>query len=61
MVDDPNLNDDFRDMLEALVDANGDFLLVGAHALAVHDAVSCGSRRPADVRHHHAARSPRSP
>ncbi len=30
------LNPDFRDMLAALSDANADFLLVGAYAMAVH-------------------------
>ncbi|MDD9947720.1 MAG: nucleotidyltransferase [Myxococcales bacterium] len=30
------LNDDFRDMLEALVASDVDFVIVGAHALAAH-------------------------
>ncbi len=30
------LNEDFRDMLAALADANVEFLVVGAHALAAH-------------------------
>ena len=33
------LNDDFADMLRALQDAEADFLVVGAHALAVHGVV----------------------
>jgi len=32
----PALNDDFREMLEALIDAQVEFVIVGAHALAVH-------------------------
>ncbi len=36
MSEGPDLNEDFRDMLEALVDAKVQFLIVGAHALAVH-------------------------
>jgi hypothetical protein len=32
------LNDDFRDLLEALQTAGAAFLVVGAHALAVHGA-----------------------
>jgi len=32
----PALNDDFREMLEALTDADVEFVIVGAHALAVH-------------------------
>jgi hypothetical protein len=30
------LNDDFRDMLEALTECGVEFLVVGAHALAAH-------------------------
>jgi hypothetical protein len=30
------VNDDFRDLLEALLDSGARFLVVGAHALAVH-------------------------
>lgn len=30
------MNDDFRDLLEALLEAGARFLVVGAHALAVH-------------------------
>jgi hypothetical protein len=33
------VNDDFDEMLSALSDAGADFLLVGAHALAVHGLV----------------------
>jgi hypothetical protein len=33
------VNDDFAEMLSALSDAGADFLLVGAHALAVHGLV----------------------
>lgn len=36
MTDPIALNEDFRDMLEALNHAHVEFLLVGAHALAVH-------------------------
>ena len=36
MSDEPELNDDFRDILVALVEAEVVFLIVGAHALAVH-------------------------
>ncbi len=36
MSDEPEFNDDFRDMLEALTEAGVEFLIVGAHALAVH-------------------------
>jgi len=36
MPDESELNDDFRDMLEALAEAEVEFLIVGAHALAVH-------------------------
>lgn len=32
----PKLNDDFRDLLAALTDAEASFLIVGAHALAAH-------------------------
>ena len=31
------LNDDFSDLLRALLSAGADFLVVGAHALSVHD------------------------
>ena len=31
------LNPDFKDLLQAFVDAKVDFLVVGAHAVAVHD------------------------
>ncbi|HKU43371.1 MAG TPA: hypothetical protein VJR89_34655 [Polyangiales bacterium] len=30
------LNDDFTDMLDALVDARAEFIVVGAHAMAAH-------------------------
>jgi len=30
------VNDDFRDLLQALIDAGARFLVVGAHAMAVH-------------------------
>jgi hypothetical protein len=36
MSDAPELNDDFRDMLQALVACGVDFIIVGAHALAAH-------------------------
>ena len=36
MAETPALNDDFREMLEALIDARVEFVIVGAHALAVH-------------------------
>lgn len=36
MAEMPALNDDFREMLEALIDADVEFVIVGAHALAVH-------------------------
>lgn len=36
MSDFAQLNDDFRDMLEALVGCKVDFVIVGAHALAAH-------------------------
>ncbi len=32
----PGLNDDFLDILRALVEADVDFVVVGAHAMAVH-------------------------
>ncbi len=32
----PDLNDDFVDLLRALLDAQVAFVIVGAHALAVH-------------------------
>jgi hypothetical protein len=32
----PELNDDFRDMLESLLEAEVEFVIVGAHALSVH-------------------------
>jgi len=32
----PGLNDDFQDLLRALQDARVDFVVVGAHAMAVH-------------------------
>lgn len=32
----PELNDDFRDMLECLLEAEVEFVIVGAHALSVH-------------------------
>ena len=32
----PGLNDDFLDLLRALVEAEVDFVVVGAHAMAVH-------------------------
>ncbi|MBL4847940.1 MAG: hypothetical protein JKY65_20690 [Planctomycetes bacterium] len=35
----PLLNDDFRDLLAALVAADASFLIVGAHALAAHGVV----------------------
>jgi len=34
----PVLNEDFEDFLRALLDARAEFLLVGAHAMAVHGA-----------------------
>lgn len=34
--DDPAFNDDFRDMLQALIAEGAEFVVVGAHALAVH-------------------------
>ncbi|MEM9462636.1 MAG: hypothetical protein AAGF11_51285 [Myxococcota bacterium] len=39
MSDRPDLNDDFLDVLHALVDAGVEFLVVGAHALAAHGVV----------------------
>ena len=36
MTDAPALNEDFTDMLHCLVDAQVDFIIVGAHALAAH-------------------------
>jgi hypothetical protein len=36
MPDRPDLNEDFRDMLEALHDEHVEMILVGAHAMAVH-------------------------
>src|SRR5690606_30038151 len=35
----PALNDDFVDLLSSLLDARAEFLLVGAHAMAVHGVV----------------------
>jgi hypothetical protein len=35
-VTEPDLNDDFVDLLRALLDAHVAFVIVGAHALAVH-------------------------
>lgn len=32
----PELNDDFRDLLQCLRDAKAEFVIVGAHALAAH-------------------------
>ena len=34
----PSLNEDFEDLLRALLESDVEFLLVGAHALAVHGA-----------------------
>lgn len=39
MAREPELNEDFRDMLAALDSAGVEFLIVGAHALAVHGIV----------------------
>lgn len=39
MAEGVELNEDFRDLLVALADAGADFLVVGAHALAVHGVV----------------------
>lgn len=36
MSDESALNDDFRDMLAALAEAQVEFIVVGAHAMAVH-------------------------
>jgi hypothetical protein len=36
MADAPVLNDDFADMLSALADAQVEFLVIGAHAMAAH-------------------------
>ena len=36
MTDAPKLFDDSRDLLDALVEADADYLVVGAHALAAH-------------------------
>jgi hypothetical protein len=36
MTDAPALNEDFSDMLQSLADAQVDFIIVGAHALAAH-------------------------
>lgn len=36
MTDAPRFNDDFHDMLVALIEAEVEFVIVGAHALAVH-------------------------
>ncbi len=36
MTDPPEINDDFADMLRALVEAGVEFVVVGAHALAAH-------------------------
>lgn len=36
MTEEPAFNDDFRDMLAALIAEGADFVVVGAHALAVH-------------------------
>jgi len=32
----PALNRDFLEMIRALIDADAEFLVVGAHAMAVH-------------------------
>lgn len=39
MTDRLELNEDFLDLLRALVHAEVDFLVVGAHALAAHGVV----------------------
>jgi hypothetical protein len=39
MVERPRLNDDFIDLIRSLQAANVDFMIVGAHALAVHGVV----------------------
>lgn len=36
MTEAPGFNDDFRDMLLALIEAEVEFVIVGAHAMAVH-------------------------
>lgn len=36
MTPDPGLNEDFLDMLQALVEAGVEFVVVGAHAMALH-------------------------
>lgn len=36
MTEQPGFNEDFRDMLQALVDEGVEFVIVGAHAMAVH-------------------------
>ena len=36
MTEEPSFNDDFRDILVALLEAKVDFLIIGAHAMAVH-------------------------
>ena len=38
-MDEARLNEDFLDLLVALRDAGADFVVVGAHALAVHGVV----------------------
>ncbi len=35
----PELNEDFRDVLRCLIEANAEVIVVGAHALAVHGVV----------------------
>ncbi|MFT4704778.1 MAG: hypothetical protein ACI81R_002486 [Bradymonadia bacterium] len=32
----PSLNDDFKDVLQALIESEAHFVIVGAHAMAVH-------------------------
>ena len=39
MADAPELNEDFVDVIRALLDEDVEFLVVGAHALAVHGVV----------------------
>ncbi len=39
MADAPEFNQDFADLIRALLDEEADFLVVGAHALAVHGVV----------------------
>lgn len=54
MSDEGSLNVDFTDLLEALSEARADFVVVGAHALAVHGITratvtstsSCAHQRP---------------